>query len=69
MDWTWRLGDGRFTFLCLLFGTFYFYNCELPGQTINRLKSGVKIKKKKVRMKVGHVFVENKMTGKNAEIF
>jgi len=69
VDWTWRLGDGRFTFLCLLFGTFYFYNCELPGQTINRLKSGVKIKKKKVRMKVGHVFVENKMTGKNAEIF
>lgn len=36
----------RFTFPCLLFGTFEFYNCVLPGQTMNRLKSGVQIHSK-----------------------
>lgn len=29
---------GRFTFPCLLFGTFEFYNCALPGQKNEQIR-------------------------------
>lgn len=45
-----EVGRWRFTFPCLLFGTFEFYNCLLPGQKTNRLKAGVKIHSKSCRV-------------------